>query len=98
MGGMVSTGLAVVLGMLAMVQGCDEAREGGWLWRVLLGARGKALGGGNGALFRSSAEGATDVDVRRGPEVMPSWQGPKLWIEISKPWRQAMVLSWHSLP
>lgn len=26
------------------------------------------------------------------------WQGPKLWIEISKPWRQAMVLSWHSLP
>ena len=58
---MVSTGLAVVLGMLAMVQGCDEAREVGWLWRVLLGARGKALGGGNGALFRSSAEGATDV-------------------------------------
>ena len=83
MGGMVSTGLAVVLGMLAMVQGCDEAPEGGWLWRVLLGARGKALGGGNGALFRSSAEGATDADVRRGPEVMPSarrgeprWQGP----------------------
>lgn len=81
-GGTVSTGLAVVLGMLAMVQGCDEAREVGWLWRVLLGARGKALGGGNGALFRSSAEGATDADVTRGPEVMPSvrreprWQGP----------------------
>ena len=50
MGGMVSTGLAVVLGMLAMVQGCDEARAVGWLWWVLLGARGKALGGGNGAL------------------------------------------------
>ena len=72
MGGMVSTGLAAVLGMLAVVQGCDAGREVGRLRGVLLGARERALGGGNSALLRSSPEVATDADVGRGPEVMSS--------------------------
>lgn len=66
MGGMVSTGLAAVLGTLAVVQGCDAGRA------VLLGAGGRAPGGGSSTLLRSSPEGATEADVGRGPEVMSS--------------------------
>lgn len=126
MGGMVSTGLSVVLGMLAVVQGRGEGRGVGRLWGVLLGARGRALGGSGSALLGSSPTVATDVDVGRVPGVTTSagreeseqvarvswsgqgqaflvsfgsagraspWHGPRLWIEMSRPWRQAMVLS-----
>lgn len=82
MGGRVGTGLVVVLAMLAVVQGCDEGREAGWLRWLPLGARGRALAGGSSALLRSSHEAATEADVGRGPEAMPSarrgesrWQG-----------------------
>lgn len=46
MGGTVSSGLLVALGMLAVVRGCDEGLGVGRLRGVLPGARGRALGGG----------------------------------------------------
>lgn len=44
-GGTVSSGLLVALGMLAVVRGCNEGLGVGRMWGVLPGARGRALGG-----------------------------------------------------
>lgn len=93
MGGAVSTGLRVARGMLAVVQGCDEGWGVGRLRAVLLGAGGRALGRGSSASLKLLADMATDADVGWAPGATASWHGPRLWIEMSRPWRQAMVLS-----
>lgn len=66
-GGMVSTGLGVVLGMPAVVHGPGEGRGVGWLGGVLLGARGRAPGGDGSALLTLSPDVATGPDVGGAP-------------------------------
>lgn len=125
-GGMVSMGCTVGLGILDVVQDRDVGEGVGWLWGTLLGARGRALGGDGSASLRICSKLVTDADVGCVPRTMASarrgelgagvgtgrpswsdlgggswaipWHGPRLWVEMSRPWRQAIVFSWHSLP
>lgn len=53
--------------MLAVVRGCDEGRGVARLRVVLLGARGRALGGGSSAPLGSLAKVATDAGVGGAP-------------------------------
>lgn len=76
---------------------------------LTLGARrggpecGGGAGGGSHGLCREerggwvATQGRPGVPVSAGRGASP-WHGPRFWITMSRPWRQAMVLSWHSLP
>lgn len=97
-GGMVSTGRTAGLGMLDVVRGRDVGEGVGWPWGTLLGARGRALGRDGNASLRTRSRVVTDADVGCVPRAAASWHGPRLWVKMTRPWRQAMVFSWHSLP
>lgn len=66
-GGIVSTGHAVLLGMLTVVCGRDVGSGVGQPWVVLLGARGRPLLGDGSALLRTCLGVVRDADAGEAP-------------------------------